>query len=238
MRKLFILALVPLLMATTCPPRVAIQPVPSAASRQPTFAFSSGGVALASLRAFEVTQCRPGELRRPLWRVSRPAGPADTLHAWTRMETPDSSAVLRITYGQVPEGYREEVAPEPLVPGRCYLAGGRLDYGGGAQEFRVTEDGGVRLGSSRGYFAAYESQMNRAGVHCKRAYRGARSPADTATVDARVQAVADTSITCGYLRTEHPEVIRTAQSREFRVALLALGAASIAWGIKEEIEKE
>jgi hypothetical protein len=237
MRKRLVLVLVPLLMATTCVPRVSIQGAPSPAAR-PAFAFSTGGAPLVTLREFQVTQCRPGAVRRPLWQVRRHHSQTDTLVTWDQMRGRDGDDSFRITYGQVPEGFGELVAPEPLVAGRCYLAVANIGYGGGSREFSVTPDGRVELGKSGGYYGRGDSELNRAGVHCKRLYYAARAPADTVAADARAFAVADTSITCGTLRREHPFVLKSALSRELRVAIVVAGAASIAWGLTEEIFKE
>ncbi len=237
MRKRLVLLLVPLLMATSCPPGVKIQSAPSPAAR-PAFAFSTRGAPLVSLREFEVTQCRPRALRRPLWQVRRHHDETDTLVTWEDMTGRDGAEPFRITYGEVPADFRELVAPEPLVAGRCYLAVASMGYGGGAREFRVAPDGRVELGESGGYDSRAESEMNRAGVHCKRVYHAARSPADTLAADARAFAVADTSVTCGYLRREQPFVLRGALSRELRVGIVVAGFLSIAWGIIEEIGKE
>lgn len=237
MRRYLVLTMVPLLMATTCPPRVKIQNVPSPAAR-PTFAFSVGDRPLGSLREFEVTRCRPAVLRRPLWLVRQQYVGTDTLAALEDRTGPDAADALRITYGEVPEGYWQIRAPEPLVPGRCYLAVATIGYGRGAREFRVTPDGRVELGQSSGYYSRAENELNRAGVHCKRSYHAARSARDTLAADARAFAVADTSVTCGYLRHQQPFVLSSAMSRELRVGILVLGTAAIVWGIKEEIEKE
>jgi|GEM_PF-2806187 len=237
MRKRLVLVLVPLLMATTCPPGVKIQSAPSPAAR-PAFTFSTRGAPLVSLRELEVTQCRPAAVRRPLWQVRRHHGETDSLVTTEDMRGRDGDDSFRVTYGEVPEGFRELVAPEPLVPGRCYLTVASLGYGGGSREFHVTPDGRVEMGKSGGYSSRAESELNRAGVHCKRVYHAARSPADTAAADARAFAVADTTVTCGYLRREQPFVLRSALSRELRVAIVVTGFLAIAWGIREEIEKE
>jgi hypothetical protein len=237
MRKRLVLVLVPLLVASTCVPRVNIQSAPSPAAR-PAFTFSTRGAPLVSLREFEVTQCRPVALRRPLWQVRRHHGETDTLVTWEDMRGREGDDAFRIMYGEVPEGFRQLVAPEPLAPGRCYLAVAGIGYGRGLREFRVTPDGRVELGESSGYYRHGESEMNRAGVHCKRVYHAARSPADTLAADARAFAVADTSVACGYLRREQPYVLSSALSRELRVGILVTGFLSIAWGIIEEIGKE
>lgn len=236
MRKLLVLALAPALAATSCIRPVRIDPAPSP-SRAPAFTFSRDGGPLRMLDEFAVTQCRPEPLQRPLWHVARSRTQADAPLAWDERRARDSTEALRITYGKTPEGFTEVVAPEPLAAGLCYLARVRDSYGGGSREFRLLPDGRMETGRLGDWYRRGGDQLNRAAVHCRRSYRRA-SRADSLRIDPWRHAVADTSVTCAELRTAHPEVMKTAVSRETTVTVGLVVAAALAGFLVDELDRE
>jgi hypothetical protein len=181
---------------------------------------------LSGLTELAVSRCRPREVRTPVWHIRRDAGvPLAT-------GTP-----LRITYGEVPAGYMEKKAPDPLVPGRCYTAvvAGR---GAGYAELAVLADGRVEMrGSGRGEGFKHGREVERAAVSCERGYRDARTPVDSLVVDRRIHPVADTTITCGVLRTKYPLAEAVSTERKLLGGLLALLALLAVFLIEEKIGK-
>ena len=234
-RALPVLVLAPMLMATSCPPRVDVAPAPSPA-RRPAFTFSQSGRPLKMLSEFVVTQCRPEPLRRPVWHVARARTPADSALTWDERMARDSGEALRITYGETPDGFTEVVAPEPLGAGRCYLAEVRESYGGGVHAFRLLSDGRVEAERGGRWYDRSGRELNRAAVHCGRSYQRA-TRADSLRIDAWAHAVADTSVTCAELRAGHPDVMKTAHSREQTVLVSLVVAAALAGFLVDELDR-
>ena len=204
-----------LLLAGGCQYPVRLFLAPDSAPHQPTFHASYLGERLARVEEFAVMPCRPRELQRPLWRVHFAGGPVDSLRP------------LRITYGQVPEGYTETRTPELLIPGRCYaamVAGPGL----GTLEFTLKPTGQATDGGYgwRGYARAAR-QVNRAAYRCVRRYRVAPSAQDSAGVDALSHPVADTTVSCGWLRERHPDALATARSDLRIYATVAGGVVAL-----------
>jgi hypothetical protein len=221
------------LLANQCLPRTKVRLEPLSAPEAPSFTFRTGGEPLGAVQEFNVYACRPSELQTPLWRLRRIGEDSVPAHA------PPGQA-LRITYGQVPPGYTADAPAVPLQPRRCYQAaaaggGPMASLLPGTTSFYLERDGRVR--GVRGE-AAFEMETrneqlyHRATVQCRRGYRRARTPGDSAAVDAREIPVADTSLTCGWMRQEHPDDIREALSSErgtvvflgFVAAMAALAA--------------
>jgi hypothetical protein len=205
-RSLAVLAMGPVLMANQCFRAFAVRVSPGPEPRQAVFTgvFEKEAVELRSLR---VSLCRPLVLQHAVWELD---GPADGGGART-----DS-----VVYGAPPSGFFSEKPAEPLRAGGCYevSAGGRLGSGQqlfGSGGFHLLADGRVQDGTGPlSRRLGGERQVDRGAVGCRRRYRRARTPADTAAVDARAWAVADTSITCGFLRERSPETIAQAKSTE------------------------
>ena len=221
-RSLAVLAIAPVLMATQCYPRYDVQVSPGPAPKQAVFTGVRDKEAV-ELGSVTVARCRPSLLHHVVWDVDI-------------RETADSiPASDSLVYGAAPAGFFERKGPEPLVAGGCYTVSswGRLRESGrramGSGGFHVLPDGTVANGlGARGGRLAGENQVERAAVGCRRDYRRAGTAADSTRVDARVWAVADTSITCGFLRTRHPEIIATTESTEWRLVQVAGGIAAIA----------
>lgn len=222
MRKsLVVLAMMPLIMATQCFPRFDVRTSPGPEPLQAVFTGERGRETV-ELSSVTVARCRPGVVYHVAWEASFPS----ELNPKVRVDS--------VVYGQAPQGSDERSAAEPLIAGGCYevFASGRTlagQYARGTGGFLVRPDGvvidgtgsvGRRLGSQRG--------VDRAAVGCRRQYRRARTTADSATVDARVWAVSDTTITCGFLRSRAPEVIAETESTERMLLEIAGGVAVIA----------
>ena len=188
---------------------------PDSPPRQPAFHATYRGERLARVEEFAVMPCRPRELQRPLWRIHFAGGPVDSLQP------------LRITYGQVPEGYAETRTPEPLVLGRCYLA---IAAGpsAGTLEFTLQSTGrAVQGGYGWSGYSRAERQVNRAAYRCVRSYRAAPSAPDSAGVDRLSHPVADTTVNCGWVRERHPDALASARSDIRIYATVAGGIAAV-----------
>jgi hypothetical protein len=244
-----VIALTPLLLATSCPAfvRVGVEPGAAADGSTPEFRFDYERTALRELESLTIYGCPDEELysfkydsalqRLPVvWRIVRQE---DAL-----MRTQP----LRITYGRVPAGYREEARAAPIVPGGCYYARAvafadtavrqiYIEGLEGGQTFRLLSDGSLVLGTP--IVPLLDSrplrQINRAAVGCIRRYRRARTPADSAAVDAREYAVLDTPLSCGHLRTQWPDAMRSPVTRERTLlGLLGLGLSTAALLLSED----
>jgi hypothetical protein len=218
-RSLAVLAMAPVLMATTCFPSFDVRVSPGPAPMQAVFTGVRGKEAV-ELQRVTVSLCRPGVVNRVVWSVNFREEDGGDL--------PDS-----LVYGAPPPGFFAQSPPEPLAAGRCYQvsAAGRLrstTLGAmGTGGFRVLADGTVADGiGAQGSRLAKQHEVDRAAVGCRRAYRRARTRPDSAGVDARVWAVSDTSITCGFLRTRYPETIASTESTEGRILRVA-GAVAV-----------
>lgn len=246
-------ALAPLLMATSCPAfvRVGVEPGPARDGSTPEFRFDYTRTSLRELTSLTIYGCPDQELysfaydsalqRLPVvWRIVRQA------------EAPLRVEPLRITYGRVPAGYREETPPAPIEPGGCYRAHAvafpdrsteQAYVGGleGGQTFRLLSNGRLVLGTPT--VPVLDSrplrQINRAAVGCTGGYRRARTQADSAAVDAREHTVLDTPLSCGHLRTQWQDAMHAPVTRERTVlGLLGLGLGAIALLLAgEESEK-
>jgi hypothetical protein len=188
---------------------------PDSPRHQPAFFASYRGERLAKVEEFAVMPCRPRELQRPLWRIHFAGGPVDSLQP------------LRITYGQLPQGYAETRTPEPLVPGRCYTAitagpsAGMLEFTLGSTG-QAVEGGYGWSGHTRAV-----RQVNRAAYRCVQGYRAASSKQDSTTVDALSHPVADTTVDCGWLRERHPDALVHARS-DLRIYATVVGGVAAA----------
>ncbi|HEX9937310.1 MAG TPA: hypothetical protein VGB15_09310 [Longimicrobium sp.] len=196
------------LLAMSCPPKMSVHLDPASAANAPSFTFSRQDVLLGSVREFGVYACRPTQLQKPLWVIR-----SDTATAAPR------GSVLRVTYGQVPQGYVAENPAVPLEPRRCYEAaviGAEYSWPG-TKDFYLERDGRVRALRGETAFELaikQEQRWNRAAVQCRRGYRRARSAGDSAAVDVRSYPVADTTLTCGWMRQAFPGDIAEAVSTE------------------------
>jgi hypothetical protein len=219
MRKAAVLMLAPLLAASECTPAIDRGPpidlkVAPSRLRTPAFAASSGGLPMEPVGEFAVSACRPERLLSPVWQIAR-------------KERSDAQAKQLITYGEVPAGYTEVKPAQPLVPGRCYVAVAS-GPGSGFREFKLLPDGRVSPGAG-GRVATFRQghQIERAAVHCLRAYRRARTPGETDAVDRAPQAVADTSVTCAELRAGWPTDFATAESSERKALQIVAGIGAL-----------
>jgi hypothetical protein len=213
-RKLFFaLALCPVLMASTCiePVYVGVDPGPRPGDA-PAFQFVYRREPLTYVEGFQVTACGERGGASSTWRIVRDG------------QTPPDNGPLRLTYGQVPRGYRETTAAQPLRPGGCYDAsvevlppiGGRIRTPAGSERFRVLPNGQLVVGYSGGLIHNTRPfrQLNRASVGCTRGWRRARTAADSAAVDAREYPVLDARVSCDWLFTEWRDVVGEPRSTE------------------------
>ena len=218
-RSLAVLAMVPGLMATQCYERFDVQVSPGPEPMRPVIAALHGKDTV-ELREVHVALCRVGILPHAVWSASR------------QLEK-GAARVDSVTYGDPSAGFFSQRPPEPLRAGGCYTVGasGRVSgsslpargFGG----FRVLADGSVQNGTGElGRRLEREREVDRAAVGCRRGYRHARNPADSAAVDARDWTVSDTTITCGFLRARHADLIARTESTE-RALLGTLGAITI-----------
>lgn len=215
-RSLAVLAGAPLLVATSCIRTFDLRTAPRPERGSPAIVARSGGRP-ADVRTLRVERCRPEVLPHVAWSIARLAG-ADSTAA------PDS-----IIYGQLPRGYYEEHPAEPLAPGGCYemrgTAGGRDSTtfdAVGLAAFRVLADGTVVPGWTR---VRHGKELGHAALACRFAFHRARTTADTAAVDARTFPVADTTVSCGMMRTTLAESMR-AEPGPRKVAVTMLTAAA------------
>jgi hypothetical protein len=218
------LCLVAPLLATTCLPRMNVHVDPASPRNAPAFTFSKEDVLQGRVREFGVYACRPQELRKPLWVIHPDSGSA----------APRGS-VLRVTYGEVPPGYTAEGEAPPLEPRKCYEAAAVGDEFSwpGTKDFYLERDGRVRVLRGETSFelaTKQEQRWHRAAVGCRRGYRRARSAGDSAVVDARTFPVADTTLTCGWMRQAFPGEINEAMSSE-RGTVMFLGLVAIMAGL-------
>lgn len=232
------MALVPALLATSCPVFIGVHVATGTdGPTAPELRFWYERTPLRQVDSLTVYACPPRAvygaaydsalLTLPVqWRITRDTGAAP------------AGEPLRVTYGRVPAGYREEAPAAPLATGGCYLARvvARVDSAlakplkwldlDGAQTFRLLPDGRIIMGVPEGtlYDRRPLRETNRAAVACRRGYRRARTPADSAAVDAREHAVLDYPLSCGWLRAHWPDVMSGPQTTE-RTILGAVGAA-------------
>lgn len=214
MREFAVLLLVPALLGSQCTriPRIELRLDEGSPPDRPVFEASFDEAPLPSVGEFAVARCRPHQLPSVVWQIER-------------VEPPRSQAPLRITYGQTPPGFREVVAPRPLQPG-CYQALATTP-GAGSLAFRVLSDSLVAQGPALNSDMDAEREIERAAIRCVRRYRRARAGADTLAVDQAVQPVADTSLTCGDLRTRWPALLKESVSSERRYLEIAGGIAAL-----------
>lgn len=222
MRKsLAVLAMMPVTMATQCIPRFDVRTSPGPEPMQAVFTGDRGGEPV-ELRKLTVARCRPGVAHHVVWDASVGSASDSTVRA-------DS-----VVYGRAPEGSDELAKAEPLIAGGCYevFASGLTRagrYARGTGGFRVRPDGVVIDGTGpMGRRFGNEKEVDRAAVGCRRDYRRARTAADSATVDARVWPISDTTLTCGDLRRRAPDAIATTESTERLVLQAAAGIAALA----------
>jgi hypothetical protein len=186
---------------------------------------------LTVVERFQVSSCASGG-DRIVWRIARDDAPSTLTEP------------LRITYGRVPPGYREGRAAEPLVPGGCYQAGALAAEqplsplaGFGGERFHVLPNGQLITGYSGGLIHSSRPfrQLNRAAVGCTRGYRRARTPADSAAVDARQYTVLDNRLSCQWLYANWPDLMTNPASTEHGVlAILALLGVFAGLGFLEQ----
>lgn len=248
-----VIALVPALLATSCPAfiRVDVGPGPDGTTA-PELRFSYERTALRKVDSLTVYACPQRAvygaeydsalLKLPVrWRITRDerAAPAQE--------------PLRVIYGRVPPGYREEAPAAPLAVGGCYHARAvaRLDSAlakplkwldlDGTQTFRLLPDGRMILGTPEGTFFDRRPlrETNRAAVGCARGYRRALTSTDSAAVDAREYVVLDRPLSCGWLRAHWPDVLTSPQTTERTVlaaVAVVVGLAGIIASGKEPDE--
>lgn len=238
-----VIALAPALLATSCPAfvRIAVELGTAADGSAPELRFTYARTALRALSSLTIYGCPGDQLTRfaydsalqhvpVVWRIVR------------EEDAPAGAAQLRITYGRVPAGYREEAPAAPIARGDCYYAHavafpdtsvGQAYIAGleGGETFRLLSDGRVVLGTPN--IALFDRrplrEINRAAVGCTRGYRRARTQADTAAVDARAYAVLETPVSCGHLRTRWPDVMRGPTTTERTLlGILGLGVSALA----------
>lgn len=235
-----VFALVPALLATSCPAviRVDVAPGPEGTTA-PEFRFSYQRTALRKVDSLTVYACP----QRAVYGAEYDSALSKLPERWriTREDGAPAQEPLRVIYGHVPPGYREEAPAAPLAVGGCYHARAvaRLDSAlarplkwfdvDGTQTFRLLPDGRMILGTPEGTFFDRRPlrETNRAAVACARGYRRARTQADTTAVDVREYAVLDHPLPCGWLRTHWPDVLTSPQTTERTL----LGAVGVAIGI-------
>lgn len=231
------LALTPALLATTCFYYVGVEVEPGdTPADPPAFRFEYRGDPVA-VEAFQVSVCpdtaeyvSPDAFPYPAsaiaWRIvreeRRPARPED----------------LRIVYGQVPAGFREETRAQPLRPGGCYHAGAQgrtpkeTSTVHGGEMLHVLPDGRLLTSESGGLAGPRPfREINRASVACARGYRRALTAADSAAVDERAFSVMDASLTCGWLNENWPDLMSNPRSGERTTLALILSGAAVLAGI-------
>jgi hypothetical protein len=231
-RKLWLaVALCPALMASTCiePVHIRVDPGPRP-DDTPAFHFTYDGDPVTYVEEFRVEECRKIGRGASAWRIVRDG------------QTPTDVIPLRITYGQLPRGYRETAAVQPLAPGGCYYAsveylapiGSLIRSPAGGETFRLLPNRQLVVGSPGGLFNNTRPfrQLNRAAVGCTRGYRRARTAADSAAVDAREYGVLDARVSCGWLYSEWPDVVDEPLGTErATLALIGLFATFVATGL-------
>jgi hypothetical protein len=213
------LAISPLLMASQCFRVARVQVSPGAAPGDPpSFGFAYRGQPLTGVQSFRVESCS-ADGQGPLWQIAR----VD--------ETLTETEPLRITYGQVPRGFRERRPAEPLQAGGCYHASARgmeevqlsrMIISG--ESFYLLSNRRMIVGSPAGLLHNPRPfrQINRAAAGCHRGYRRARTQEDSAAVDARRYRVLDDSPSCEWLNTHWPDLMSEPASTE-RTALTLTG---------------
>jgi hypothetical protein len=220
-------ALCPALMASQCiePLYLRVDPGPEA-DDVPAFRFIYDGDPVTYVDELQVTTC---ETRRvPTWRIVRDG------------QSPTDMRPLRIIYGQLPRGYRETTAAQPLQAGGCYRA--TAEYPApvntpvrtlpGRETFRLLPNGQVIAGEPVSVFNNPRPfrQLNRAAVGCTRGYRRADTAADSAAVDAREYGVLDARVTCGWLFSQWPDVVAEPVGTE-RATLTLAGLLALYVGV-------
>jgi hypothetical protein len=227
-RSVLVVLLAPALLASECTPAsppIKLLLAEDSRPGKPAFYFSRENEMLPGLTELAVSRCRPREVRTPVWHIRRNTGDA-------------AEGALRVTYGEVPPGYVEKQAADPLVPGQCYTAVATAGYSAGYAELGVLDDGRVVVrGGGRGEGFTHGRQVERAAVACVRDYRDAPTAADSLAVDEHVHPVADTTITCGTLRTKYPLDEAVSSERRLLGGLIALLTLIAIFLIEEGIGK-
>jgi hypothetical protein len=232
-RRLWLaIAISPLMMAMQCFRLARVEVSPGAApSDPPAFDFTYRGQPLAGVETFRVESCA-ADGRHLLWQVERIG------------QTLTETEPLRITYGQVPRGFREDRPAAALQPGGCYHASAT-----GMEEVELS--GMIVLGESfyllpsRRMFAGSPAglvhnsrpfrQINRAAVGCRRGWRRARTQADSAAAGARRYPVLDERLSCDWLNTHWPDLMAEPASTErAALAVATLLAVYVSLGILSE----
>lgn len=233
-----VIAISPLLMATSCPLVVDVQVEPGATEAEPEFGFSFQRKPLGGVDTLRVFGCPDRELYGIQLDSALQAAPV----MWSIVRegaAPASAEPFRLTYGRLPAGYHESAPARPLRPGGCYYmvaqvmedsAAGirRSGYAiPGAQVLRLLPDGRMIVGMPIGPFLNSRPfrEINRAGVGCRRTYRRARTAADSTAAAGREYEIMGTPLTCEWLYAHWPDVMSgpTATERAL-LALLGLGA--------------
>jgi hypothetical protein len=235
-----VIALAPLLLATSCPPFIRVDAAPGATYGEPEFRFSSERKPLRGLDSVQVFGCPDREVYGAELDSALRVAPL----AWSIVREPRAPAragPFRLTYGRVPDGYRESGPARPLQPGGCYylLAKVREDSAPGirqyefalqgAQVIRLLPDGRTIAGIPSGPFLDSRPfrEINHAAVGCKRGYRRVRTEADTAAVRAREYEIMDTRLSCGWLYAHWPGIMSDPMTTERSLLLLLAIGISI-----------
>ena len=209
MRKSLALAFAPVLLAARCyDPGMTVRLAPETQPYRPVFYAHHDSVPVHSIGRFTVEACRPHQIQKVVWEIERS----------TEGDTPRP---LRISYGQLPSGYTQKVAPEPLAAGRCYAVLAQSP-GRGELSFRLADDGTPTPGGNDGW-----RQFERAAVACKRAYRRARTPEAIAAANVLAQPVADTTVSCGTFSTRWRSELDNAESSEMLALKFIGGIAAL-----------
>jgi hypothetical protein len=219
-RSLAVLAGAPLLMATSCIRTIDLETSPGPERGRPVITASSGRRA-ATITELRVERCRPEPLRQVAWSI-------------IAKDFPDSTGTADpIVYGVLPRGFVERHPAQPLSSGGCYQMQGSGIVAGDPPELPATARGEFVLGAD-GTFTApgpvevrHENQLGKAAVTCRFAFRRAQTAADTAAVDARVFPVADTTVTCGLMRTRLATTMRSEPGPRARVTTVLIAAAEL-----------
>jgi hypothetical protein len=216
-------AMAPALLANQCFRLIDVRIEDEGRGRPPTFSFSHGRDQLQVVKWFEVTECAGSRTNR-LWRI-HPDG-----------VTQHEGRPLRITYGVLPRGYRQETTARTLEPGGCYRATvsgiGITPISTGSETFRILPSQTVLPGESGGLLFSSRAfrQLNRAAVGCARGYRRATTSADSASVAAREYTVLDDRLSCGWLYDHWGDQMNEPLATE-RGMLVLLGLLAASAGI-------
>jgi len=147
--------LITLGLLASCSPRFYVWLLPGSTLKKLIFVFGdrSGRESPLAVERFELVTCdeRAATVRGPGTRWTE-----DERAVWQLTAVTGTTALSRVSYGEIPAGFNAPVPPGVLAAGGCYFARVR-GVGGGETVFRVNSDGSLGELTDREIAELYDS---------------------------------------------------------------------------------